>query len=78
MDGVNFRDQATGGLTRHKSEYTRNDSMEVVNLACILVQYRAFVNSELVNSLTVEKTGNFLIRRLLKTDSYVITHVTRH
>ena len=37
--------------------------------------YHAVLNSELANTLNVEKTGNFLIRRLLQTYSHIITHV---
>jgi hypothetical protein len=40
--------------------------MEGIHLASTRVQYRAVVNSELVNTLTVEKTGHFLIRLLFK------------
>jgi len=53
----------------------RNDSTVEIHWSSTRVQYRAAVNCELVNTLTLEKTGNFLICRLLKTDSYVITHV---
>ena len=49
--------------------------MEGFRLSCTRVQYRAVVNCELVNTLTVEKTGNFLIRILQKTHSHVIDHV---
>jgi len=51
--------------------------MEGIHLACSRVQYRAVVNSELreVNTLNIEETVNFLISRLLKTDSHKITHV---
>ena len=34
-----------------------------------MLQYRAVVNSELFHTQNVEKTGNFLLRRLFKTDS---------
>jgi len=49
--------------------------MEGFHLACVRVQYRAALNCELVNTLTVERTGNFLIRRLVKNDSHIIKHV---
>ena len=40
--------------------------MKGIHLVWTRVRYRAVVNSESVKTLTVEKTGNFLIRRLLK------------
>jgi len=41
--------------------------MEGIHLACTRVQYRSAVNCELFKTLTVGKTENFLIRRMLKT-----------
>jgi hypothetical protein len=49
--------------------------MEGIYLASSMVRYRAVVNSELFHNMTVEKTGDFLIRQWLKTDSHIITHV---
>ena len=49
-----------------------------INLACAGVQYRAFVNSELVNTLSDEKTRNFLIGRFLKIDPRIITFVVTY
>jgi len=49
--------------------------MEEIHLICAMVQYWAVVNCEFVKSRTIEVTGNFLICRLLKTDTHIITHV---
>jgi hypothetical protein len=46
--------------------------MEGIQLARTRVQYWAVLNSELVKTLTAEKTGNFFICRLLKIDSHKI------
>jgi hypothetical protein len=51
--------------------------MEGIQLVCTRVKYRAAVNSELLITLTVQRTGNFLIRRLLKIDSHVGHHKQR-
>jgi hypothetical protein len=49
--------------------------MEGIHLVCARVQYWVVVNSELVKSLTIEETGNFLTSRVLETDTHIITHV---
>jgi len=49
--------------------------MEGNHLICARGQYWVVVNCELVKCLTIEETGNFLISRLLKTDTHTITHV---
>ena len=46
-----------------------------IHLVCARVQYGVAVNCELIKNLTLQKTGNFLIRQLLKTDCHIITHV---
>jgi len=77
-DGENFGDLATDGLTINTKQIRINTLRQYEGDSLVFstrVQYRAVVNSVLVTTPTVEKTGNFLIRRLFKTYSYIITQV---
>jgi len=76
-DGENFGDLATDGLTINTRQI-RISTLPQYEREVVFstrVQYRAVVNSVLVTTPTVEKTGNFLIRRLFITYSYIITQV---